>query len=273
MKTVLITGAAGGVGQALARRFAAEGYALILVDRDADQLHAAARALGSDPEVMIADLTDPDDLADLCARIEDPDRPVDVLINNAGIIAPGAVGTLSGDLMRAHVQINMTAPMVLAAAATRAMKKRRAGYIFSVMSMAALGPMRNSASYAASKFGLRGFMASLALELQPHGVGVGGVFPSAVDTPMLAAEMASPDGSALNFVGNAKPISPDDLAGVVYKAMQSGKLETWLPKSDGVIAGTLMLFPSLLRPVLSRLEKQGEKKKAAYLQRLRSERA
>ena len=270
MKAVLITGAAGGVGRAMARAFSGQGYDVILADRDAAQLQEAAAEVGGTPEIIVADLTDEGNLAALCARIESPERPVDVLVNNAGIIVPGAVGTLNDGLMRAHVDINMTAPMILAAAAARAMKTRKAGHIMSVISMAALGPMKNSASYSASKFGLRGFMSSLALELHPYGVGVGSVFPSAVDTPMLAAELASPDGSALNFVGNAKPITPDDLAAQVLKAMQKGKVETWLPKGDGFVAGLLMLFPSLLRPVLIYLEKQGEKKKAAFLRTLES---
>lgn len=271
MKTVLITGAAGGVGLALAKAFSAEGHRLVLTDRDADALAATARKVNGDPELIVADLRNADDLVTLSQRIEQTDHPVDILVNNAGIIVPGSVGTLSDDLMRAHVEINMTAPMVLCAAAARAMKLRRSGYLFSIMSIAAMGPMKDSASYSASKFGLRGFMASLSLEMQPYGVGVGGVFPSAIDTPMLAAEMASPDGSPLNFVGNATPISPDEVAAQVLKAMRKGKLETWLPTGDGFMAGVLMLFPGLLRPVLSYLEKGGMKKKQAFLRTLKTD--
>jgi short-subunit dehydrogenase len=173
--------------------------------------------------------------------------------------------------MRAHVDINMTAPMILCAAAARAMKQRQSGHIFSVVSMVAMGPMKGSASYAASKFGMRGFMASLSLELHEHGIGVGSVFPSAIGTPMLAAEMASPDGSPLNFVGNAKPMTPDEVAPSALKAIDKGKLETWLPKSDGFMAGVVLLFPGLLRTVMSYLEKGGIKKKKAYLKTLRPE--
>lgn len=270
MKTVLITGAAGGVGLALAKSFASQGHALVLTDRNADALAATAAQVGSKTEQIIADLRDASDLQRLSARIESTEAPIDILVNNAGIIVPGPVGTLDDDLMRAHIDVNMTAPMLLCAAAARAMKQRRSGYIFSIMSMAAMGPMKDSAAYSASKFGLRGFMASLSLELHPYGVGVGGVFPSAIDTPMLAAEMASPDGSPLNFVGNAKPMPPHDVAAAVMKAMEKGKLETCLPASDGFFGGVLMLFPSLLRPVLSYLEKGGQKKKQAYLQRLQT---
>ena len=270
MKTVFITGAAGGVGLSLVRSFASQGYQLVLTDRDAEALAATAEQVTARTELIVADLRNPADLRRLGERLESAEAPVDVLVNNAGIIVPGAVGTVDDDLIRAHIDINMTAPMLLSAAAARAMKRRRSGYIFSVMSMAAMGPMKDSASYSASKFGLRGFMASLSLELHQYGVGVGGVFPSAVDTPMLAAEMANPDGSPLNFVGNAKPMTPDEVAAAVMKAMRKGKLETWLPTSDGFIAGLLMLFPGLLRPALSRLEKGGMKKKQAYLQTLQS---
>lgn len=270
MKTVLITGAAGGVGLALARAFAAEGHRLVLTDRDTEQLVNTANQVDAPTEQIVADLRKVADLELLSQRLESTDRPVDILVNNAGMIVPGPVGSLPDDLMRAHVDINMTAPMVLCAAAARAMKQRRSGHIFSIMSMAALGPMKDSAAYSASKFGLRGFMASLSLEMRPYGVGVGGVFPSAIDTPMLAAEMANPDGSPLNFVGNASPITPDEVAAQVLKAIRTGKLETWLPKSDGFMAGVLMLFPKLLSPVLSYLEKGGMKKKQAYLQTLKS---
>ena len=270
MKTVFITGAAGGMGLALAKSFAGQGYQLVLTDRDAGALADTAAQVAASTEQITADLRDPADLARLSARLESAEHPVDVLVNNAGIIVPGAVGTLDDDLIRAHIDINMTAPMLLCAAAARAMKGRRSGHIFSIMSMASLGPMKDSASYSASKFGLRGFMASLSLELHAFGVGVGGVFPSAIDTPMLATEMASPDGSPLNFVGNGKPMTPDEVAAAVMKAMEKGKLETWLPASDGFLAGLLMLFPALLRPALSRLEKNGMKKKQAYLQTLQS---
>ncbi|MBY5934946.1 SDR family oxidoreductase [Tateyamaria omphalii] len=269
MNRALITGAAGGVGEALAKRLTKEGYGLVLTDRDEAALKRVALTLPQQAELIIADLRSEEDLGRLCDRIEDVRVPVDLLVNNAGMIVPGPVGTVPDDLMRAHVDINMTAPMVLSAAAARSMKARKSGYIFSIMSLAAVGPMKNSASYSASKFGLRGFMAALAMELHPHSVGVGGLFPSAIDTPMLAAEMANPDGSPLNFIGNAKPLTPDEIADHTVRAITKGKLETWLPSSDGFMASLMMMFPSLLRPVVSYLEKQGEKKKQAYLKALR----
>ncbi|MBU2981413.1 SDR family NAD(P)-dependent oxidoreductase [Lentibacter algarum] len=267
-KTALITGAGGGVGLALAKALAAEGYSLILTDRDEAQLQATATEVVGKPELITADLRSEVDLAALSQRIESTEQPVDLLVNNAGIIMPGSVGSISDDLTRAHVDINMTAPMILCAAAARAMKPRGAGNIVSIVSLAAMAPMKDSAAYAASKFGLRGFMSSLSLEMHPCGVKVSGIYPSAIDTPMLAAELANPAGSPLNFVGNATPMKPEQIAEHVVKALDSGKLETWLPKSDGIMAGIMMLLPGLIAPVAGWFEKQGIKKKDAYLKSL-----
>ncbi|MCR9122499.1 MAG: SDR family oxidoreductase [Phyllobacteriaceae bacterium] len=265
MPKALVTGGAGAVGEALARALCEEGFDLVLTDRNAAELSAVSARLPKPAETIIADLRHVDDLKRLCDRIEDASSPIDLLINNAGIILPGPVGKLADDAVRAHVEINQTAPMLLCAAAARAMTARGSGAIVSIISLAGIGPMRNSAPYAASKFGLRGFMASLALELRPHGVKVCGVFPSAIDTPMLANELANPDGSPLNFAGNDRPLTPEEVAGQTLRALKRGKLETWLPASDGFIASFLMVFPSLCNPVLGWYERKGDKKKQAYL--------
>jgi len=105
MKSVFITGAAGGVGLALAKSFAARGYQLVLTDRNAEALAATAAELNAPTEQIVADLRDPAALQQLSARLERTDAPVDVLVNNAGIIVPGPVGTLDDDVMRAHVPL------------------------------------------------------------------------------------------------------------------------------------------------------------------------
>lgn len=265
-KRAFITGAAGGLGISLARQLDAKGYDLVLTDLSLVGLEAAAKKLGNTPELIAADLRNGADLDRLCARLENLDAPISLLINNAGISIPGSADIVSPDLLHAHIDINLTAPMRLAAGAARAMKTRGAGQIFSIVSLAGLFPLKDSAAYAASKFGLRGFLASLSLELAPHGVNVGGIYPNAIDTPMLQQEMADPAGSPLNFSGNDKPLSPDDTARAVMKALQNGKLETWLPSIEGRLAGFVMTFPSLLRPVFTYLEKQGNRKKKTYLE-------
>lgn len=264
-KRAFITGAAGGLGISLARQLDAAGYALVLTDLNTSDLAKSSTGLLQTPELIEANLRDKKDLGLLCARLEDSAAPVTLLINNAGIGVPGSADLIAADLLHAHIDINLTAPMRLAAAAARSMKGQGVGQIFSVVSLAGLFPLKDSAAYSASKFGLRGFMAALSLELAPHQIKVGGIYPSAIDTPMLQQEMADPAGSPLNFSGNAKPLSPDDTARAVMKALQNGKLETWLPSIEGRLAGVVMTFPSLLRPVFTYLEKQGNRKKKTYL--------
>ena len=89
--------------------------------------------------------------------------------------------------MECHIVINLIAPMRLTQAAARAMAARRTGCILSIVSAAGLLALPGSAAYSASKFGLRGFLIAVAQELTGTGVKVRGVFPGAVDTPMLHA--------------------------------------------------------------------------------------
>lgn len=267
-KRALITGAAGGLGQALACALDAEGYALVLTDLSTDPLSGLARSLTREPELIAANLRDQTDLARLCDRLEASDLPVDLLINNAGIGVPGAAVDQSSDLMQAHIDINLTAAMHLSAAAARAMSARKSGQIFSIVSLAGLFPLKDSSAYTASKFGLRGFMAALSLEMAPHNVAVGGLYPSAIDTPMLRAEMANPSGSPLNFAGSAQALTPEETANAVLTALRSGSLETWIPKGEGRMAGLVMTFPGLLTRVFNYLERQGNRKKQAYLRSL-----
>lgn len=263
----MITGAAGGLGRALIKEFQARGDHLVLTDRrgELSALHA-----NSAVELIDADLCDSNDLQRLCARLESGEPAIDLLINNAGIGVPGAVSTLDDALLTMHVDINLTAPMRLSQAAARGMLSRGKGQIFNIVSLAGLFPLKDSAAYTASKFGLRGFTAALALELAPNGISVGGLYPSAIDTPMLREEMSHPDGSPLNFAGNADPLSAEETANRVMDALASGDLETWLPKSEGRMASLVMAFPKSLQRVFRYMETQGNKKKQTFLASLHS---
>ncbi len=263
----MITGAAGGLGRALAAEFRARGDQLVLTDRPAElsQLPSDAAL-----EMLEADLCNGGDMERLCARLANGRPAIDLLINNAGIGVPGSVSAIDETLLTKHIDINLTAPMRLCQAAARGMLAQGHGQIFNIVSLAGLFPLKDSAPYTASKFGLRGFTAALALELAPHGIAVGGLYPSAIDTPMLREEMSHPEGSPLNFAGNADPLSAAETAKHVMQALTSGDLETWLPKSEGRMAGLVMAFPKSLRRVFRYLEAQGNKKKQAYLTNLQA---
>jgi short-subunit dehydrogenase len=191
-------------------------------------------------------------------------RPViDLLVNNAGLILPGPVTEISDADMTRHIQVNLIAPMCLTRAAARVMAPRGSGQILSVVSAAALIALPGSAAYSASKFGLRGFLASLRMELAPQGVQVNAVLPGAVDTPMLRYE-ATHGGSVLNFL-NKSVLSVDQVADAALRALDGDKAEVYIPYSDGVIGRVAGSLHWLVPHLLPMLEAEGRKGHARFL--------
>jgi short-subunit dehydrogenase len=153
--------------------------------------------------------------------------------------------------------------MRLTQAAAQRMKAQGRGCILSIVSAAGLVALPGSAAYSASKFGLRGFLIALSQELSAHGVKVRGVFPGAVDTPMLRYE-ATHGGSPLNFL-NKDVLTTDQVAEACLKAIDGGALETLLPASDGLLSRLLAAAPGLMPRLLPAFVRQGEQGMARFL--------
>ncbi|MEJ1968680.1 MAG: SDR family NAD(P)-dependent oxidoreductase [Rhizomicrobium sp.] len=255
-RTAIITGGGGAIALALARKLAGRGYALTLVDIDEARLAANRSALPDGTQTAVADLST-DAGRESVARLIQARPETDLLVNNAGIIRPGNIVDLSVAEMERHIAINLIAPMRLTKAAAEIMMTRKAGAILSIVSAAGLVALPGSAAYSASKFGLRGFLTAASLELAPHGVKVVGVFPGAVDTPMLRYE-ATHGGSVLNFL-NKDVLSAEDVAAACLRALDGTKLETHLPFWDSVTARIVCIAPGLLPRMIPTFQKQGEK--------------
>jgi short-subunit dehydrogenase len=262
-KTAIVTGGGGAIARALSKLLVARGYQLTLVDVDAASVEAAAAALPVAARTITADLS----TAEGAAAVEQEvvSRPdLDLLVNNAGIIRPGNIVDLPFAEMERHIAINLLAPMRLTKAAATVMTRRGGGTILSIVSAAGLVALPGSAAYSASKFGLRGFLTAANLELEPRGVKVRGVFPGAVDTPMLRYE-ATHGGSVLNFL-NKDVLSAQDVADACLRAMDGKKLETHLPFSDSITARVVCAAPGLLPRIIPVFQKQGEKGLKRFLQ-------
>ncbi|MEI9995605.1 MAG: SDR family NAD(P)-dependent oxidoreductase [Rhizomicrobium sp.] len=255
-KTAIITGGGGAIALALSRRLAERGYALILVDMDAARLEANKAQLPETTQTVIADLSSSPG-CEAVERLIIAEPSLDLLVNNAGIIRPGNIVDLPFAEMERHIAINLIAPMRFTRAAARTMAERGSGTILSIVSAAGLVALPGSAAYSASKFGLRGYLTAASLELAPKGVKVVGVFPGAVDTPMLRYE-ATHGGSVLNFL-NKDVLSVDDVAAACLRAMDGTKLETHLPFWDSVTAKLVSIAPGLLPRMIPTFQKQGEK--------------
>ncbi len=226
-------------------------------------MQAVARRLLRPATCIRCDLTVKADLCALVERIRTEAPNLDVLVNNAGTIHPGDFVDLDPIVVDRQLDVNLRSAIHLTHGFAPLMKARRRGTIVNVVSMGGILAMKGSAVYAAAKFGLRGFNQSLHLELQPHGVRVCGVFPSAVDTPLLYEETQH-GGSPLNFVGALS--QPDDVARAVALAMDSGRVETYVPYRDSVSSRLLSVFPWLLEKIQPLLERIGARGQQRYLE-------
>jgi short-subunit dehydrogenase len=177
----LVTGASSGIGRALATQLAAEGSDLVVVARRRDRLEALAGELraahGVNVDVLVADVTDPVQLATVEARLGTGTPPVDLLVNNAGRGGQGGFAERSVDDQEAQIRLNVLAPVRLTHAALGPMLARGTGGILNVSSIAGLQPMPNVAIYSATKAFLSNFTHAVHEEVRGRGVSVTNLLP------------------------------------------------------------------------------------------------
>lgn len=205
-RTALVTGASSGIGAALAERFARAGFDLVLVARSEDKLKQQSRALatahGVRARVAPADLSRPDAARRLAAQMKRARRPIDVLVNCAGVLAHGSFVDMAPTRHRELIDLNVSGLTDMLACFVPGMVARGAGRVLNVASIAAFQPVPTLATYAATKAYVLSLTESLAEELRGTGVSVTALCPGITATPMLTrAEQASPAlGSLPGFV-------------------------------------------------------------------------
>ncbi|MFZ4516868.1 MAG: SDR family NAD(P)-dependent oxidoreductase [Microthrixaceae bacterium] len=172
--SALVTGASSGIGDALARCLAAEGTDLVVVARDAARLERLAGELtaahGVSVEVLPADLGAPVARHDVERRLDDPGRPIDLLVNNAGFGTNGTFHEMSVDREEQEVQVNALALLRLTHAALGPMVARGSGHVLNVASIGGLYPIPGSATYGATKAFVCSFGDAVHEELRGTGV-------------------------------------------------------------------------------------------------------
>jgi NAD(P)-dependent dehydrogenase (short-subunit alcohol dehydrogenase family) len=189
MKSALVTGAAGGLGAAIARRLAHDSYRVAIVDTDG----AAARAQASSLPQAVAFAADVTDEAAIEAILDVFGDIPDVLVNNAGIVRFGPLLTHSVAEFRKVIDVNLTGTFIVTCAVARRMVKRGSGAIVNITSLNAIAPSPDAGAYPASKAGVALLTQHFALALGPHGIRVNAVAPGFIDAGMSAPIYEDPD--------------------------------------------------------------------------------
>ncbi|GAA3163023.1 SDR family NAD(P)-dependent oxidoreductase [Blastococcus jejuensis] len=188
----LVTGAGRGIGAAVAQRLAAEGHAVALTARSADELDALAARLPGPSLVVPADLTDPAAADAVVSRVEQEwGGPVEVLVLNAGAATSAPLARTTDEDWAQMLDLNLTAPFRLMRRVLPGMVDQGWGRVVAIASIAAKQGDPYVSAYTASKHGLLGLVRSAAAEVARKGVTVNAVCPAYVDTPMTAGTVAT----------------------------------------------------------------------------------
>ena len=251
--TALLTGASGGIGEQLARIFAAHKHDLVLVARSADKLQSLSgelsRAHGIQARVLAVDLTDPTAPLRIFEDLQAQGAAIDVLVNNAGFGARGAFADLDYAIEARMIQLNIAALTHLARLFLPAMLARRSGKILNVASTAAYVPGPFMAVYYASKAFVLSFSEALSEELRGTGVTVTALVPGPTQT-----KFASTAGNEDSALFRSSPVmDARTVAQVGYEGLMAGKRVAIAGSSNKLTVFSTRLAP---RTTLARITRK-----------------
>jgi short-subunit dehydrogenase len=211
--STLLTGATGGLGQAIARAMSAKGAKLILTGRRTDILEPLASELGA--RALAVDLSDASEIDRLVAEAGE----IDILIANAALPGSGLLGSFTMEQIDRALDVNLRAPIAMAHALAPAMAERGRGHLLFMSSLSGKTATAGSSIYNATKFGLRGFSLALRAELHGSGVGVSAVFPGFIREAGMFAE------AGVKLPPGVGTRSPEDVARAVVSAIERDRAE------------------------------------------------
>ena len=214
----LVTGAAQGIGYACAEAIAEDGARIVLVDINEDGVKQAAARMGGGTVGLGCDMGDPAQIAALFDRVESEIGNVAILVNNAGIAAPGDFLETSLEQFRHVIDVNLTGTFLALQRAARTMVANDIeGAIVNMSSINAQVAIPSIAAYCASKGGVMQLTKATALALAPHNIRVNAVGPGSIDTEMMAGVNANPE--AMKMVMSRTPLkrigTPREIGDVV----------------------------------------------------------
>jgi NAD(P)-dependent dehydrogenase (short-subunit alcohol dehydrogenase family) len=266
-KSVLVTGAAGGIGRAAAIEAAGRGAAVVLTDIQADPLAATAaeierrggRVLRVDP----LDITDHEAVQRLAAAVHADHGSLDIVMNVAGTSTWGPVDRLTHEHWRQMVEIDLMGPIgVIEAFVPAMMTAGRGGHLVNVSSSAGLIGLPWHAAYSAAKFGLRGVSEVLRFDLEPYGIGVSLVCPGAVDTPLVGTveivgvDRDHPAARRLTERFRRRAVSAERVGELILDAVERDRYLVFTSWDIRIVFALQSVCPPLYRLAMRRLNRE-----------------
>ena len=241
-KVVAITGGGRGIGRAIAQALAREGARVAVGDLDRESAEQTAAALGEPAVGLALDVTDH---AGLVAFLDDVERrlgPLDVMVNNAGIMPVTPLADESAASIARQLDLNLRAVIHGTQEAMRRMVPRRTGHIVNVSSIAGRSGFPYLATYCAAKHGVVGLSEAVRQELRDTGVEVSVVMPSVVNTELTTGLADS----------RVKSVEPEDVASEVVSALKKPRFDVFVPRSNGPLIQLTSPLPRTWREAIGR---------------------
>jgi NAD(P)-dependent dehydrogenase (short-subunit alcohol dehydrogenase family) len=265
-----VTGAASGIGRAITSSLLRDGWRVVATDLRRDALEATAREEGWNTSAALLctlDVTSKSSWEAAITRAEETFDRIDVGLNVAGVLVPGTTLDLDEHAIDLHLDVNVKGVVLGTQAFAHHMAIRQSaergapvgghrGHIVNIGSLASLSPVPGLPLYCASKFAVRGFTLSAAVELAEIGIAVSLVLPDAVQTPMLDLQM-NREEAAITFSGS-RALTVDEVArAVIDRVLKKKPLELALPATRGALARVASAAPELAKLLYPMMKKRG----------------
>jgi NADP-dependent 3-hydroxy acid dehydrogenase YdfG len=233
-QVVAITGAARGIGKATARALARQGARVGIGDLDAELARTTAEELGGGVQAFPLNVCDRASFARFLEEVERTLGPLDVLINNAGIMPLGPFDEEDDATTLRQIDVNVVGVMTGCKLVIPKMKKRGRGHIVNIASMAGRTGYANAVTYCMTKFAVVGLSEALRSELRGTGIELSLVCPGVVNTEL---------GSGLKETRAVKVVEPEDVADAIVEALRTGRFDVFVPPLAGYIWRAAHVLP------------------------------
>ena len=216
IRTALVTGAARGIGLAIATRLAGDGLRVALLDRDGERVEAAARSVGSGARALVGDVTQTKDVDGAIARVEREWGRLDVLVNNAGITGRSfPIWELADEDWQRVIDVDLTSVFLCCRAAVKVMLRQGSGRIINIASIAGKEGNPTLVPYSTAKAGVIGLTKALAKEVATRGILVNAVAPAVIGTELLEQMEQSTVDLLVSKIPMGRLGRPDEVAALV----------------------------------------------------------